>query len=106
MRIIGLFAIFFLTAINAMQAIGWLQLREKKKNGSRIKNIVFSLGDMQCGITETRLIKLEGENFKIRDLYCRVSSDTTVSIDLPYNLRDKNCEDSLILTVSQVIDSY
>lgn len=101
MRIIKAFFIFFFIAIN-VYAGDWMVASEGNGNKSLTdKEYSFLINDMQCGVTATRLIKYQSESFEIRNLYCRVSPDTVVSIDLSYNLRNKCNADSRQLYIER-----
>jgi len=90
-----------LSAFGAEWSVGWTGADEKHQI-QRItddQEFQFTMAKFQCKVSKIALDKLSNEIFERRYLSCSISKDTTVSIDLSYNVRSKDYADARSLFI-------
>jgi 3'-phosphoadenosine 5'-phosphosulfate sulfotransferase (PAPS reductase)/FAD synthetase len=85
-----------LSAFGADWSVGWTGADEKHQYQKITdeQEFQFTMAKFHCKVSKIALDKVYNEIFERRYLSCSISKDTTVSIDLSYNVRSKDYVDA------------
>ncbi len=90
-----------LSAFGADWSVSWTDTNEKNhyQKIADEKEYQFTMAKYDCKVSKIALEKIYNEIFERRYLSCLISKDTSVSIDLSYNIKNKDYHEARSLFI-------
>jgi hypothetical protein len=94
---------YTLSAFGADWSVGWTGADGKDHNQllSDEREYQFTLDKFPCKVSKIALNKIYNEIFERRYLSCSISKNTSVSIELSYNVKSKDYHDARSLFIDR-----